>query len=248
MLLLAVSAGCASSFRYDPDNAPPPAAQMTPTTVPSHEGVQFTGFRSSVRALFIEYPSKFIELFRRDTPSASAAALEDTKSADRRRDAILALVDRRFGKAPPYTTRYAQMARFDNDPSVRAAAIRALNRSRDGSATGVFVGALTDESPAVRLEAAKALSNLPDPAASPALLKMFQNTAEPLDNRVAAADALRQYRSLENARALVNVLSDRDFALSWQARQSLRTMTGEDARYDQAGWLNVLTGPNGLSG
>ena len=248
LLLLAASTGCASSFRYDTDAAAPPAAQLTPTTTPSNDGVQFTGVGSSLRAVFFEYPSRFIDLFRRDTPSASAAALEDSKSADRRRTAINALADRRFGKTQPYTTRYAQMAQFDNDASVRATAIRALNRSRDGTATGVFISGLSDESPAVRLEAAKALSNVPDPSASPALLKLFQNTAEPLDNRIAAADALRQYRSLENARALVNVLNDRDFALSWQARQSLRTITGEDKRYDQPAWLDVLTGPNGLSG
>ena len=247
-MLLAASAGCASSFRYDPDDAAPPPARLTPTTEPSREGAQFNSVGSSFQSVFIEYPSRFVDLFRRDTPSASAVALEDPKLADRRRTAIVALADRRFGKAPPYTTRYAQMAQFDNDPSGRATAIRALNRSRDGTAVGVFIGGLADESPAVRLEAAKALSNIPDAAAAPALLKLFQNPAEPLDNRVAAADALRQYRSLENARALVNVLADRDFALSWQARQSLRTMTGEDKRYDQSAWLSVLTGPNGLAG
>ncbi|MGN6504012.1 MAG: HEAT repeat domain-containing protein, partial [Tepidisphaeraceae bacterium] len=135
------------------------------------------------------------------------------------------------------------IAEFDDNALVRATAIRALNRSRDAQASGVFVAALDDDSPLVRLEAAKALSNIPNPNSAPPLLKVFTNPNENLDVRIAAADALRNCKSLEVARALVNVLNDRDFALSWQSRQSLRAMTGGDMHYDQTAWLDYITGP-----
>lgn len=245
-LALAVAAvsftgGCASSFRYDADDAPPPAAQLRPTTVPSNEVADTSTFSGVLEAAFVEFPIRVYEFATGQTPTSDVAAMEDSKLPDRRRLGINNLVDRSFGKQPPYTGRYAQIAGFDADPSVRAVAIRALNRSRDGSATGRYIAALVDESPAVRLEGAKALSNIPDEAATTGLLKVFTNTQENLDVRIAAADALRQYRSLEIARALVNGLNERDFGLAWQARQSLRTMTGEDKRYDQSAWLQLLT-------
>ncbi|HEX8324839.1 MAG TPA: HEAT repeat domain-containing protein [Tepidisphaeraceae bacterium] len=236
-----VLGGCASSFRYDPDDTTPPPAQRTPTTAPSNEGVASHGL---LRQAFIDYPVRVYDYLRGQTPSKEALALEDSKLPDRRRMGVYALVDEPFGKRPPYTTRYGQIARFDSDPTVRASAIRALNRSRDGSASGLFVAALADESPAVRLEAAKALANVPNASAEASLLKVFRSATEELDVRIAAADALRQHRSLEVARALVNVLSDREFSLAWQARQSLRTLTGADERYDQAAWLRLITSPD----
>ncbi|MGC4032458.1 MAG: HEAT repeat domain-containing protein [Tepidisphaeraceae bacterium] len=238
----ALSGGCASSFRYDSDDAPPPPPLTQPTTMPSRDVANTDSFRGMMRSIFIDLPTRAWEYAQGDTPSARAAALEDSKLPDRRRQGIDLLSDYAFGRQAPYTTRYKQVAQFDADGSVRATAIRALNRSRDGSATGAFIAGLDDGTPAVRLESAKALSNVPDTAAVPGLLKVFRDAQQPIDVRIAAADALRQYRSLEIARALVNVLADREFSLAWQARQSLRTMTGGDKRYDQSAWLEYLTG------
>ena len=44
------------------------------------------------------------------------------------------------------------------------------------------------------------------------------------------------------ALALISVLRDREFGVSWQARWSLKLMTGKDYRYDQAAWLTFLGG------
>jgi hypothetical protein len=38
----------------------------------------------------------------------------------------------------------------------------------------------------------------------------------------------------------VDVLNDDDFGVSWQARQSLELLTGQDFRYDPKAWLNYL--------
>ena len=58
---------------------------------------------------------------------------------------------------------YRTTAQFDADGLVRATAVRALNRVRDASSGAIFVAALGDGDPQVRLEAAKALANMPTP-------------------------------------------------------------------------------------
>ncbi|MGN6725020.1 MAG: HEAT repeat domain-containing protein [Tepidisphaeraceae bacterium] len=234
--------GCTSMFTYD-DVDPQPPHITTPTTLPSNEVGNTASISGTLHEIFIDYPMRLYDYLNGHTASTAVAQMEDANQPDHRREGIEDLVDRAFGKAPPYTTRYQQIAEFDDNALVRATAIRALNRSRDAQASGVFVAALDDDSPLVRLEAAKALSNIPNPNSAPPLLKVFTNPNENLDVRIAAADALRNCKSLEVARALVNVLNDRDFALSWQSRQSLRAMTGGDMHYDQTAWLDYITGP-----
>ena len=63
----------------------------------------------------------------------------------------------------------------------------------------------------------------------------------PKDVRIAAADALRNYRNLDSARTLVNLLNERDFGIAWQSHRSLVLLTRRDLRYDQAAWLQFLS-------
>jgi hypothetical protein len=169
--------------------------------------------------------------------------MEDGSSADNRRQGINKLLEFDYTKRDPYTTRYRQIGALDADPTVRAAAIRACNRARDPHATALFIKSLDDKSDWVRLEAAKGLVNIPDVAAVPALLRTLSNRDENRDVRIAAADALKHYRTLTVARALVAVLSDRDFAVSWQARKSLKYLFNRDLGYSDGKWLGFLTGP-----
>ncbi len=105
----------------------------------------------------------------------------------------------------------------------------------------VFITALTDNNELIRWEAAKGLSNVPDPSAIDPLAHAVGNPSESKNVRVAAAEALRHYHNLTAARALVNTLGGKDFGVAWQARQSLSEMTGADLRYDQHAWLDFLT-------
>ena len=178
------------------------------------------------------------------TPLRAARKMEDPHFADERREGINELVENSFGKRPPYTTRYKQIATLDPDYTVRATAVRALNRARDRSATDVFIKALSDRNDLVRLEAAKALANIPDPRAAEPLAKIVNSAVENRDLRIAAADSMRHYRDMGVARSLVNVLNGKDFGVAWQARHSLRTLTGKDHRYDERAWLTYLTQPN----
>ena len=178
-----------------------------------------------------------------NTPFNAAKAILDPGSADRRRQGIIYLADREYGRNEPYTKYYAEMGSGDPDHVTRSMAVRALNRSRDESATDLYMKALTNprEQALVRLEAAKALANLPLAESVQPMIAILRNVDEPGDLRVAAADALRNHRTAPAAQALIGVLRDRNFAVAWQARKSLKLMTGKDFRYDSAAWLTYLT-------
>lgn len=189
-----------------------------------------------------------VDLAIGDTPFNAAKALIDPNSPDLRRKAIVKLSNKEFGRQDPYLKQYEQMARSDTDQSVRAMAIRALNRGRDKRAVPLFLGALEDKNDHIRLEAAKALANVPDASAVGPLIRHLDNPDENLDVRIACADALRQYQTTEVAQALVRGLRDRNFGVSWQARRSLQLMTGHDYRYDAVAWLNYLGGAKPFTG
>jgi HEAT repeat protein len=174
------------------------------------------------------------------TPTAAAQKVYNQGSADMRREGINELSDRNFGRKAPYTEQYQIMAQTDRDWLVRAAAIRALNRSRDSSATGIYVKALADENDIVRVEACKALVHMPDPAAPAALVKLLGDASQPRDVRIWAAEALQHYRTLDVARTLASQLQGREFGVAWQSRKSLVTITGQDLGYDEPAWLKYL--------
>jgi len=178
------------------------------------------------------------------TPLNAVKRMEDPYFADERRAGLNELSAKPFGRGEPYTARYQQIALTDKDFMVRVASIRALNRSRDASATSVFVRALDDENALVRTEAVKALSNLPDEAAIPKLIRMVNTVDEDRDVRIAAAGALKHYKRLDVARALISTLQGRDFGVAWQSRNSLVEITSKsDLRYDETEWLQYVTGP-----
>jgi len=178
-----------------------------------------------------------------DTPRRAALQLQDKNSADNRRAGLNRLVEFPYAHRPPYTKVYEGMAGLDEDPTVRATALRACNRSRDRAATSVFIKGLADKSEIVRLEAAKGLANIPEPKAAVALVAIVANPDESRDVRIASTDALKYYRTPEVARALSTLLNDRDFSVSWQARRSLVYLTHRDFGYDEGAWLGYFAGP-----
>ncbi len=189
-----------------------------------------------------DFFSRAWNLLTGHTPFDAAKAMIDPNSADRRREAVVYFADREYGRKAPYVDYYAEMARSDLDPTVKAMAIRALNRARARQHSQIYIPSLKDTNEQVRLEAVKALANMPDDAAADALVRVLNNVEESTDVRVAAADALRGYKNVQVAQALARALMDRQFGVAWQARKSLKLMTGKDYRYDQAGWLTYLSG------
>lgn len=187
-------------------------------------------------------PGKLIDAIRGDTPLAAARKMLDPTSADARREGVFYLADRDFGRTvPAYLTVYRHLALTDPDYTVRMAAVRALNRARDKGSVSVFLKALDDGNEWVRLEAAKALANVPDESAAAPLMAHLRNPGENKDVRIASADGLRSFPTNPVAQALIRVLDERDFGVAWQARYSLWLMSGQDFGYNQAAWLNYLT-------
>ena len=216
------------------------------------------GFGDFLKLIFWEGPKNLIQFFTGNTAGKYARMMEDDKSADLRRTGITKLVSNySFARADPYTQRYWQIAQGDPDYLVRVSAIRALNRSRDRDGIPVFIRGLDDPNPLVRLESAKALANVPDESAIQPLLRHLrpeidirpegagpgvrpERISEGRDVRVAVADALRNYKNKDVARALTDVLQDRQFEVGWQARQSLILMTAHDFRYDRDKWREYI--------
>jgi len=207
-------------------------------------------------AVFWTFPKRTYEYYvLGQTPGRYARMMEDDKSADNRRTGILTLAaDFEFGRGEPYTKRYWQIAQGDSDSLVRAAAIRALNRSRDHNGQAIYLKGMDDANPLIRIESAKALANMPDPKAIPLLIKHLapeydikgeggrpERVGETRDIRLACADALRNFPEKDVAQKLVQVLKEKDFEIAWQARKSLVLMTGHDFRYDTEKWQEYLS-------
>jgi hypothetical protein len=229
-----------------------PPGQAAATRPTAGEFRQFLDF---LEFTFWTFPRQTINYYLGNTPGRYARMMEDEQSADQRRTGILRLVtDYDFARKDPYTKRYWQIAQGDPDSLVRVAAVRALDRARSPSVTPIAIKALDDPNPLLRLEAAKALANVPDEKAIPALIRHLATTIEvrgeggrpelqqeSRDVRIACADALRSFHTKDVAKALVDVLKEKEFDVSWQARQSLILMTGHDFRYDQGSWRDYLS-------
>ncbi|HEY1923403.1 MAG TPA: HEAT repeat domain-containing protein [Tepidisphaeraceae bacterium] len=200
----------------------------------------FVALGIGLNAVFIAPIGNFFIYISHDNASYAANKMADTTSADKRVEGTLRLVDFQFARRGIYLKGYAYLARDTEDFTVRAAGLRALNRCRAEGYTWLFLQALNDDQPLVRLEAADALGNIPDPTAVQ-LLEIHMGDAEPdSDVRIASTEALRNFPTNEVKRALIDELEDHDFGVAWQSRQSLELMTGQDFRYDAKAWLNYL--------
>jgi hypothetical protein len=251
LLSLFLAAGCMQNRPADINSQPPEPrfADLDEDYAPEPDLVVRSidyleiGF-GKVFSVIADAPVSVWDYFHQEKPSVSARKMEDSNSPDNRREGINNLVQYSFARRSPYVDRYRQIGLLDSDAIVRAVAIRALNRSRDVNSTGVWQQALSDASPLVRLEAAKALVHIPNPDAAATLGTILGDRTEDREVRIAAADALQHYRTLPTARVLSVALSERDFGIAWQSRRSLRILTGRDFGYDQAAWLDYFTGPD----
>jgi len=200
----------------------------------------FQAIGNGINVVVVQPVSNAYDYFTGDTARKHAQEMLDQNSPDHRREGTLWLADQSYGRKAPYTTLYRQQIPGESDYTARAAYIRALNRARDRSATPLFIKSIDDDQPLVRLEAAKALANVPDQNALSGLIKHLEQDGSN-DVRIACADALRNFKSVEAANALVRVLNDKDFGVAWQARISLRLLTAHDYKYDQTEWFAFLS-------
>lgn len=195
-----------------------------------------------------------LEAARDDIPPGESAAMAlDPYDANRRAIGTLTLANQPFAREAVYIRLFVDNA-ADADPLVRQAALRGLAiHGRPEHAT-ILAAALTDAVPAVRLEAARGLQRLHNPATIEALLiaarepdALRERTSrgvrisEPdAQVRAEAASALGQYPDARVLQTLVAALDDSDLSVNRAALGSLRFLTGQDLGVDRQAWTGWL--------
>lgn len=177
------------------------------------------------------------EPFNLPAPGEAARWMFD-RNPDLRRRGVTLIYASPFGGEEAYIKQYADMTRNDPDPLARAAAVRALSRHGTPDHAVLLAEQLTHESIHVRWEAAKGLQRLHNPAVVPILTRVLANTSEEVDVRAAIAFALGQYPTDDAAQKLIAALDAPELVVNINAREALRTMTGEDHGLDRGAWFN----------
>src|SRR5690606_331091 len=122
------------------------------------------------------------------------------------------------------------------DPTVRAAAIRALGMHGSVEDAATIMVYLHDETPYVRWEAAEALKKLHNPVVVGPLIQALKSDPD-ADVRQTAAEALGQYPQPIVFDTLLGALTDANYGVVRAAANSLSILTGRDFGSDAAAWL-----------
>lgn len=182
------------------------------------------------------------------TPTEAAVWAIDPYDANKRYRGLTLLANAPFGGEPVYLALYVDNT-DDPDPSVRAAAVRALSNHGGPSHAPLLAERLDDEDPLVRLEAARALQRIHNPEVVDALLRHLPeyDLGDPVHDiaasgetdasvRAEVARALGQYAQNRVVLALIGALADRELPVNRNAQDSLRFLTGQDFGFDRRAW------------
>ena len=186
----------------------------------------------------LDYQIKRVFGVDSETPTEMAAGAFDETDPDVRRVAIEKLSHKKWALREPYLKRFATLTnpKLEEDPSVRAVAVRTLGKAGDTKYHPQIIAALDDPSSVVRWDAAKVLDNLPTDKAVTKLQWLAIRKSEPLDVRAAAAKALRHYRTDPVYKTLLRCLDDENFTVRMAAHESLVYMTGRDRGFLPEKW------------
>ncbi|TVQ52046.1 MAG: HEAT repeat domain-containing protein [Phycisphaerales bacterium] len=172
------------------------------------------------------------------SPGEAARMMEDPHDPDQRREGVTWISNSPFGGAEPYLRSYRDKVEHERDPTVLAAAIRALARHGMPDDAPLIARHLTHENRHVQWAAAKGLQRLHNPDVVAPLLAAVRQRENWVEVRIAAADALAQYPQDRVFQALVATLDARELALNQTAAESLRTLTGQEFDTDARAWIN----------
>lgn len=186
--------------------------------------------------------SDFASSFVPTTPAEAARMALDPYDPDRRREGTLLLGNAPFGGADVYLVMYRDYVENEQNPLVKAVAIRALGRHGTPEDAMIIVAQVRNDNVQVRWEAVKALQRLHNPGAIPALLTVLRDLEEHTDVRVGAAIALGQYPQDRVFQGLVAALDARDLAINIAAESSLGLLTGQTLGLDPRPWLTWYDG------
>ena len=184
-------------------------------------------------------------MFGRSSKELVAMAF-DPADADRRREGVVGLSEKRWGRSEQYLHAYAVISKKDPEPSVRCAAVEALGKANDPQYLPDIVAALSDESASVRLQAATVLDRTPGDIAVEPLQKHAISDSS-VDVRMWSAKALRHYRQKPVLATLVRCLADESFGVCYKAHEALVELTGRDLGYEAEDWTAAAAGEDLLA-
>ncbi|MBM4106679.1 MAG: HEAT repeat domain-containing protein [Phycisphaerae bacterium] len=171
------------------------------------------------------------------TPAQAAAWASDLNDPENQRRGLALLSSAPWGGEAPYLQLYRLYVDEPTDPLVKATAIRALGRWGEPTDAKKIADYLASPSLQVRVEAARALQRLHDPAVVDRIWIRLVDEAEDPGVRTEIAIALAQYPSDRTFQALCLALDARELVVNLAAGDSLRILTGQDYGIDRARWL-----------
>ncbi|NOX58599.1 MAG: HEAT repeat domain-containing protein [Planctomycetes bacterium] len=196
-------------------------------------------------------------LTRSDIDHYCVAALEGT-SADERRKAVERLGKSKQNNTPQVSDTLAKVAANDSSPTVRSAAVIALDRTNSPRSCEVALALLqTDgtnpilaEEATIRLAALQTIQHCAiddrvplaelDPVVEAA--KRFLEQDRSRHVRLESARVLGYFPRREVLDTLVNSLRQKDFGICYEAEVSLHRLTGESFDCDPVAWKKFLGG------
>ena len=175
-------------------------------------------------------------------PSTSEQVIAvQSPEADRRREALQEIVeDKKARQVPSVVKLYCLVARTDEAPMVRSAAVRGLAVLEGEQVVPTLCNVIeTDADPYVRADAAVALAHHEDAASVEALGDALASDAS-ADVRIAAAEGLRRFKDKRAAAALAKAVGQDNLAVAYNAWLGLRYMTGQDLPRHTEAWDQFL--------
>ncbi|MGD9689456.1 MAG: HEAT repeat domain-containing protein [Phycisphaerales bacterium] len=207
-----------------------------------------------------EESDSILAIFSGPTPADAVEAMVDPHDPDRRLRGTALVAFAPFGGEELYVKYYVNQIQTDEDPGVRAVAARALSFHGSPEHAPLIVPLLDNPDRNVRLEAARALQRIHNPAAIEELIKhtrpeRFVDTTrvDLVGTRVGESEAmvraecctaLGQYAEPRVLQALIGALDDQQLSVTRAASASLSTLTGQEFGEDQRRWLTWLAGNN----
>lgn len=191
----------------------------------------------------IEESGSILAVLGPPTPAQAAAMMVDPYSPDKRFKGMTLIANAPWGGADAYLAVYRDAIVNDSDMGVRGVAARALGQHGSPADAKLITPLLKSDDARVKLDAAHALQRLHNPEVVGDMLPLLDQTKEyDKDVRQAVASGLGQYADGKVVRALAMALNDDALSVSRTARQSLRTLTGEDLGDDSKAWLKWADG------
>jgi hypothetical protein len=134
-----------------------------------------------------------------------------------------------------------ELIREDENPLIRAAAVRVLGETSSAAALSGILGAAHDEDPLVRIAASEAFGRRGDFEAAAALSNLAADDDDS-EVRLAAITALGNCNEQHSVQALTLALDDSNPAIQHRAVQSLKSSTGQPLGDNIAIWRAYLHG------